>query len=264
MKTSESSNKNRHVVINTDYQASKERNGNSSQSEIITNKTPLLQEYRHVASQTKQRPMSLNLMRTEKPLRPSLSKIRSKSIDNTQQKEEKRDKKSFESLHRFKEKLLRSDPELNETSDNESTPLVSEISTLSRSGHESSEMKTSSSKSFPLSPMSQKSLSPEKVSKYTRSELNLTETTEISPTATEVILSNSGGANNLDSSPVRRRTLSDDNSTSLSIYLGSLEPSNSNVSLHSCSSPGHLSRQDALDSDDNFTDVYCDPGSRRD
>lgn len=201
-------------------------------------------------------------MRTEKPLRPSISKMRSKSIDNSQ-KEEKRDKKSFESLHRFKEKLLRSNPELNETSDNESTPLVSEISTPSRSGHESSELRTSSSKSFPMSPVSQKSLSPEKISKCTRSEQNLTETTELSPTA-EVLYGNSG-ANNCDITPMRRRTLSDDNSTSLSLFLGSLEPSNSNLSLRSCSqSPGHLSRQDALDSDENFTDVYCDPGSRRD
>lgn len=253
-------------MIKTEYQPSNIRNVSSSHTESITNKTPLLQEYRNVGSQTKQRPTSLNLVRSEKPLRPSAGRIRSKSIDNSQKvdkREERKDKKSFESLHRLREKLLHSNPELNETSDNESTPLVSEVSTPSRSGQESSEMRTSSSKSFPLSPMSQKSLTPEKVSKCTRSEQNLTETTEISPSV-EVFLGN-GGANNCINTPVRRRTLSDDNSTSLSIYLGSSEPCNSNLSLHSCSpSPAHLSRQDAIDSDENFTDVYCDPGSRRD
>lgn len=266
LKSGENVNKGRHVVIKTDYQNTNLRNTNQINMELITNKTPLLQEYRHVGSQTKQRPTSLNLIKSEKFLRSAAMRNRSKSIDNTQKeekREDKREKKSFESLHRLKEKLLHSNPELNETSDNESTPLVSEVSTPSKSGHESSEMKTSSSKSFPLSPLSQKSLSPERASKCTRSEQNLTDTMEINQSA-EVFLGNSG-AKSCCVTQGRRRTFSDDNSTSLSIYLGSLEPSNSNISLYSCSlSPGHLSRQDALDADDNFTDVYCDPGSRKD
>lgn len=267
LKTGDNSNRTRKVVIKTDYTTLNARNINANISESISNKTPLLQEYRHAASQTKQRPTSLNLMRSDKSLRTAAGKIRSKSIDNGQReerREEKRDKKSFESLHRLKEKLLHSNPELNETSDNESTPLVSEVSTPSRSGQESSELRTSSSKSFPLSPVSQKSHSPEKVSKYTRSEQNFTDTTELTSPTAEDFKGNSG-ANDYSITPMRRRTLSDDNSTSLSIYLGSLEPSISNVSLQSCTpSPGHLSRQDALDSDEHFTDVYCDPGSRRD
>ena len=240
-----------------------------------SNVTPLLHEYKHTASQTKPRPNSLNLIRSDgKPVRPSM-RNRSKSIDNPQ-KEEKREKKSFEKLHRLKEKLLYSSPELNETSDNESTPLVSEVSTPSKSG-QSSDMKSSSSKSFPLSPNSQKSLSPEKpLTKYTRSEQNLTDTTVISPTSAFsdshifVDTQYTGGETSYIVSPEnyreRRRTMSDDTSTSISMYLGSIDHSNnSNYSIHSCSqSSGHLSRQNALDSEENLTDMYCEPGSKND
>ncbi|CAH1969300.1 unnamed protein product [Acanthoscelides obtectus] len=262
----------RHVVIRTDYTETNPRvslsttNTTVMYEQKVSNKTPLLHEYKHTASQTKSRPSSL-------PLKPSL-RNRSKSIDNSQ-KDEKKEKKSFESLHRLKEKLLYSSPDLNETSDNESTPLVSEVSTPSKSG-QSSEAKTSSSKSFPLSPESQRSLSPEKpLTKFTRSEMNLTETTELSPTGafsdSQIFLDNQDtyGANDYPLTPdyyhERKRTLSDGTSTSVSAYLVSLDHSHSNHSIHSCSqSSGHLSRQNALDSEENLTDVYCEPGSKKD
>lgn len=239
-----------------------------------TNRTPLLYEYRHTASQTKSRPNSLNLMKSDgKPLKQSM-RNRSKSID-TSQKEEKKEKKGFEKLLILKEKLLHSSPELNETSDNESTPLVSEVSTPSKSG-QSSEVKSSGSTSFPLSPVSQKSLSPEKpLTKFTRSEQNLTDTTDVSPSAAFsdsnifVDPQYTGGGKSYIISPEnyteRRRTMSEDTSASISLYLGSIEHSNSNYSVHSCSqSSGHLSRQNALDSEENLTDIYCEPGSRND
>lgn len=200
---------------------------------------------------------------------------RSKSIDQSGQKEEKKEKKGFEKLLILKEKLLHSSPELNETSDNESTPLVSEVSTPSKSG-QSSEVKSSSSTSFPLSPISQKSLSPEKpINKCTRSEQNLTDTTDVTPSAafsdSNIFLDPQyvGGGNSCiispENYPERRRTMSEDTSASISLYLGAIEHSNSNYSIHSCSqSSGHLSRQDALDSEENLTDIYCEPGSRND
>lgn len=238
-----------------------------------SNRTPLLYEYKHTASQTKSRPNSLNLIKSDgRPLKQSM-RNRSKSID-TSQKEEKKEKKGFEKLLILKEKLLHSSPELNETSDNESTPLVSEVSTPSKSG-QSLEVKSSSS-SFPLSPISQKSLSPEKpLTKYTRSEQNLTDTTDISPSAafsdSNIFIDpqyTGGGKSCIispENYPERRRTMSEDTSASISLYLGSVEHSNSNYSIHSCSqSSGHLSRQNALDSEENLTDIYCEPGSRND
>ncbi|KAG5884855.1 hypothetical protein JTB14_036089 [Gonioctena quinquepunctata] len=271
LRTGESSNRGRHVVIKTDYSDSNPRISISTTSSSvsyenqITNKTPLLSEYRNTASQTKTRPSSLILKKSDgQPLKSSM-RYRSKSIDNSQ-KEEKKEKKGLEKLHKLKEKLLHSSPDLNETSDNESTPLVSEVSTPSRSG-QSSEIRTPSSRNVSLSPTSQKSLSPDKQSsKYTRSELNLTDTTEMSPTmllSDNVFVDESCG-DYPEHPGERRRTMSDDISSSVLGYMGSFGRSNSNFSVHSCSqSSGRLSRQDALDSEDNLTDIYCDPGSKQ-
>lgn len=158
-KQSEKQSKGRHVVIRTDVEDSKTRinlstiNSTASYENAVSNRMPLLHEHRHTTSHARTRPSSLNLNKAEgKPLR-SIAK-RSKSIDNSQ-KEEKKEKKNFESLHRLKEKLLYSSPDLNEGSDNESTPLVSEVSSPSKSG-QSSEAKTSSSKSFPCPPFHKK------------------------------------------------------------------------------------------------------------
>nr|XP_023022551.1 kinase D-interacting substrate of 220 kDa-like [Leptinotarsa decemlineata] len=269
LKSGESSSKGRHVVIKTDYSDTHPRISISTTSSSVayenqlSNKTPLLSEYRHTASQTRTRPSSLNLVKSDsKPLKSSL-RNRSKSIDNSQ-KLEKKEKKGFEKLHKLKEKLLHSSPDLNETSDNESTPLVSEMSTPSKSG-QSSEIKTPSSKSLPLSPASQKSLSPDKhTTKFTRSELNLTDTTEVSPT---MLLSDSvfiEDNNGTEHQGERQRTMSDDISNSILGYASSIGRSNSNFSLHSCSqSSGRLSRQNALDSEENLTDVYCDPSGKQ-
>ncbi|XP_018570623.1 kinase D-interacting substrate of 220 kDa B isoform X3 [Anoplophora glabripennis] len=281
LKSGDHPSKGRHVVIRTECSDTNPRVSISTSNSSVmyenqeSNRTPLLYEYKHTASQTKSRPNSLNLMKSEsKPMRQSM-RNRSKSIDQSGQKEEKKEKKGFEKLLILKEKLLHSSPELNETSDNESTPLVSEVSTPSKSG-QSSEVKSSSSTSFPLSPISQKSLSPEKpLNKCTRSEQNLTDTTDITPSAafsdSNIFVDPQfvGGGNSCiispENYPERRRTMSEDTSASISLYLGSVEHSNSNYSVHSCSqSSGHLSRQNALDSEENLTDIYCEPGSRND
>ncbi|KYB25524.1 Kinase D-interacting substrate of 220 kDa-like Protein [Tribolium castaneum] len=228
--------KGRHVVIKTDC-------GDPSHISVVFNqsdtKTPLLQEFNA-------RPSSLQLVKTDKPQKPVM-RNRSKSIDCQKKK-----------LHRLKEKLLHSSPELNENaSDNESTPLVSEVSTPSKSG-QSSEI---NSNSFPLSPVSQKSLSPEIKHRQTRSEQNLTDTTDVSPVLSfhDNYLSNVGGGssggNSLSPRVALTRTMSE--CTSISGMISSC----SNVSLRSrnSQSSGHLSRQNALDSEENLADCYCDP-----
>ncbi|CAG9821942.1 unnamed protein product [Phaedon cochleariae] len=277
LKSADVPSKGRHVIIKTDYSDPTPRISISTNTSTVSyepqmsNKTPLLHEYKHTSSQTKSRPSSLNLSKPEsKPLRPSL-RTRSRSIDNSQKEEKKdKEKRGFVKLHKYKEKLLHSSPELNETSDNESTPLVSEVSTPTKSG-QSSEIRTLSSRSFPISPNSQNSLSPEIVpNRYTRSEMNLTDTTGVSPTATlldNVFTENQPADRSHGDTPEehgeRKRTMSDDISSSVLAYLGSLERSNSNFSIHSCSqSSGRLSRQNAFDSTDNLTDIYCDPGSK--
>jgi hypothetical protein len=221
-----------------------------------TTKTPLLQEFNIT-----QRPNSLQLLKNESKQTRPLMRNRSKSIDG----QKKKTNKNFEKLQRLKEKLLHSSPELNENaSDNESTPLVSEVSTPSKSG-QSSDIKSSNSnsESFPLSPILQKNVSPEVKHRQTRSEQNLTDTTDVSPVLSfhdNIYLSNIGsgsGGNSLSPkhAPLTR-TMSE--STSISGIISSC----SNVSLHSgknSQSSGHLSRQNALDSEEDIADCYCDP-----
>lgn len=227
-------------------------------------------------SQSKPRPSSLGLAQKEsKPHRLSL-RSRSKSIDNSNNfkrdhiKEKNRDK-----FQRLREKLLQSSPDLNEASDNESTPLVSEVSSPSNKSGQSSEPKTSDS--FPLSPTSQKSLTPDReLRKHTRSEQNLTETPDYSPFHPPLSDSDNCGGDKtnthgptyveplLEHGKARTRTLSDDSNSSLTGFLSNMhlneDVTNSNCSLHSYShSSGHLSRQDAMDSDEELTDVYCNP-----
>ncbi|XP_072386697.1 uncharacterized protein Arms isoform X3 [Diabrotica undecimpunctata] len=258
LKSSENSSKGRHVVIKTELPDTPPRICISTTKASVSYETPLLQEHKTTASQTKQRPSSLNFHKGERRLR-----TRSKSIDNSPKGEKRETKINLDTLHRLKEKLLHSSPDLNETSDNESTPLVSEVSTPSKSGH-SSEIRTPSSRSYPLSPVSQKSLSPEKTPKVTRSEQNLTDATELSQTNVFSEGFTEGMGDQSNNYAERRRTISDDIGSSVSLYLGSIERSCSNFSVPSSQSSGRLSRQDNVESQENLTDIYCDPGSKND
>ncbi|XP_060527661.1 kinase D-interacting substrate of 220 kDa B isoform X3 [Cylas formicarius] len=242
LKCGENPNRGRHVVIKTDY-PDHHRVSISTNDSTVVYETPATRclEYKHSSSQTKPRPSSLNLIKPEaKPQRPSL-RIRSKSIDNTQttaKKDKTRERSAgMDKLHHLKEKLLRSSPDLNETSDNESTPLVSEVSSPSNRSGGSSEMKTSESISDPISPVSQKSASPDDVSlKLSRSDQNLEATHR------------------------RSRTVSGDSVSSITAFLEKIDSRElSSGSLHSAGS-GHLLRQCALDSDEHLTDIYCDTG----
>ncbi|XP_057659384.1 kinase D-interacting substrate of 220 kDa B isoform X4 [Diorhabda carinulata] len=264
LKSNENVSKGRHVIIKTDYSETAPRisisttKASVSYETLVTNKTPLLQGHsNNMGSHAKQRPSSLNFNKNDG--RRAKFKTRSKSIDNSP-KGEKRDKINFDTLHRLKEKLLHSTPDLNDTSDNESTPLVSEVSTPSKSGH-SSEIKTPSSRSYPLSPSSQKSLSPEKP-KMTRSELNIGDADDSSIAQDISDGFTERKANQRSYYGERRRTMSDEISNSVSMHL--MERSSSNLSVRSSQSSGRLSRQNALDSLENLTDIYCHPGSKDD
>ncbi|XP_049824208.1 kinase D-interacting substrate of 220 kDa B isoform X3 [Aethina tumida] len=251
----------RHVVIKTGYTDNTPRVSISSNNSTVLyeNMDEKPQQYKTTGSQTKPRPSSLYLIKHEQRHKPSI-RNRSKSIDNSQQKKEKKES-SFERLHRLKEKLLHSSPELNENaSDNESTPLVSEVSTPSKSG-QSTEVKTSESNSLVASPVSHKSLSPDQPTKIqTRSEMNLTETTDMSPSIYDD--PNDRSITNPSFSPefhMRPRTMSDCTNSSVS----GLDHFQSNYSVHSHSSSSPLSRQNAMESEENLTDVFCDPVSKQ-
>ncbi|CAH0555432.1 unnamed protein product [Brassicogethes aeneus] len=241
LKSEDFTKKGRHVFIKAEYSDNTPRVGISSNNSLALyeNVEGKKQEYKTTASQTKPRPNSLYLIKHDTKQR---HRNRSKSIDNTLKKKES----GFEKLNKFKDKLLHSSPELNENSDNESTPLVSEVSSPSKSG-QSSDVKTSESNSVAVSP----SPTPDVQRQQTRSEMNLTEQAEESL----------GGADGLRFSPSefrRTRTMSDCTNSSISAFLGSIGHSNSNYSVHSKSSAGsgHLSRQNALESEENLENVY--------
>lgn len=72
-------------------------------------------------------------------------------------------------------------------------------------------------------------------------------------------------SSSLDITLSRPRTMSECTDSSLSLLGTNFKTINtSNVSLHSKGSQSscHLSRQDALDTDEYLTDVYCDPSNR--
>lgn len=193
-----------------------------------------------------QRPSSLNL--GQKPQR-MLLRTRSKSIDNSSKRSYSVKEKSRDKLQRFREKLLQSSPDLNETSD-ESTPLVSEVSSPS---NKSSDNKTASgSERIPLTVI-------EYISENSKSEKN--QTSEPDPDSP-----NKTNSPDYKPSNLRTRTLSGDSDSSLTGFLQTIEANKeevkaSNSSLQSLSpGSGHLSRQDALDSEENLTDAYCNPG----
>lgn len=189
-----------------------------------------------------QRPSSLNL--GQKPQR-MLLRTRSKSIDNSSKRIYSTKEKSRDKLQRFREKILQSSPDLNETSD-ESTPLVSEVSSPS---NKSSDLKTTSgSERIPLTVIEFISENSSKSEENKSSEPEHQED------------------NSPDYKPsLRTRRRSGDSDSSLTGFLQTIqtkeEISASNCSLQSLSpGSGHLSRQDALDSEENLTDVYCNPG----
>ncbi|XP_066149832.1 kinase D-interacting substrate of 220 kDa B [Euwallacea fornicatus] len=243
--------KGRHVIIKAE--------SDSHRVSISSNSSTVFYESKPLLEQNKSRPISLSLKEV-KPHKPAL-RMRSKSIDNsnnprrhvgTYSKEKSRDK-----LQRFREKLLQSSPDLNETSD-ESTPLVSEVSSPSN------EVKASGSERLALTPLEPT------FAGQSRSEQNLLSNTpeysSYTPSLVEAYEETKAESSIYNQpSKFRIRTLSGDSDSSLSGFLSNINPkediSNSNGSLHSLSpSSGHLSRQDALDSEENLTDVYCNPG----
>lgn len=241
--------KSKHVVIKTETSTSFYTDG-------TTSKSSQNQELKNTP-QAGARPASLHLIKTDtKHVR--YTRNRSKSIDYNTQKKAKNEKTlTIEKLHKLKEKLLNSSPELTENvSDNESTPLVSEMSSPSASAKTSS----SASSSFPLSPLSQKSTSPDGKQVKVKSEQNLKEATEshsflypffCKPSEHKIVTLSP------DEVRTRYRTVSDSASNCSTSPLSC----EGNADSHS---PGshtslHLYRQDALDSQEVLTDVYCDP-----
>lgn len=187
-----------------------------------------------------QRPSSLNL--GQKPQR-MLLRTRSKSIDNSSKRSYSAKDKNRDKLQRFREKLLQSSPDVNETSD-ESTPLVSEVS--SPSNNKSSDVKTTS-ESERINLTVVEYISENNSKSEENQEPNKTNSPDYKP------------------SKMRTRTLSGDSDSSLTGFLQTIQAKEeiraSNCSLQSLSpGSGHLSRQDALDSEENLTDVYCNPG----
>ncbi|XP_076265241.1 ankyrin repeat-rich membrane spanning isoform X2 [Rhynchophorus ferrugineus] len=244
--------KGRHVIIKADPEAQK--------VSISSNNATVIYETHPGKGQIRPRPSSLGLMQRDARSQKVLStRTRSKSIDHSQIPRKEK-KICLDKLQKFREKLLQSSPELNENSDNESTPLVSEVSSPSNKSGESSDPKTSESVSLSLS---QRTPSPDlNQRKYTRSEQNLSHSPEYSPF--HAPLSDNAGQEStcLNSYRTRSRTMSGDSNSSVKAFLNNMdtkEDSNSS-SIHSFShSSGHLSRQNAMDSDENLTDVYCHP-----
>uniref|UniRef100_A0AAR5PQA6 KAP NTPase domain-containing protein n=1 Tax=Dendroctonus ponderosae TaxID=77166 RepID=A0AAR5PQA6_DENPD len=263
-------NRGRHVVIKTDSDA--QRVSISSNNSTVVYESSSKQPDCPQPRMATQRPSSLSLGQKEpNPHRLAL-RNRSKSIDNSNhfRKDRSRERlSSRERLQRFKEKLLQSSPDLNETSD-ESTPLVSEVSSPSNKSGQSSGSKTSSDR-CQASPTN--ATLDRDIKKHTRSEQNLTDSPDYSPFHPSITDcdydrdSNTHGTTHAlspDRYQARSRTLSENSDSSLTAFLpdGHTKDdlTNSNYSLQSLSSgSGHLSRQNALDSEENLTDVYCNP-----
>lgn len=218
--------KGKHVVIKTDVEMGL----------ISVEAKPLLQHL------SKNRPSTLLLKNDSK----QITRNRSKSIDS-----QKKSGRSCDKFHKLKEKfILHSSPDLNDVfSDNESTPLVSEKSTPSSksSGQNSVEHNTDS---LPISPVFVRSPGL-KHDRQTRSEQNLTDTsTNITP-LDRCFYIGSTSDNGAKLLPLSR-TMSE--STNLGVAS-----SFSSFSLLSSKGSGHLFRQNALDSEENLADIYCDP-----
>nr|XP_022916026.1 kinase D-interacting substrate of 220 kDa isoform X5 [Onthophagus taurus] len=167
---------------------------------------------------TRARPTSLHLKTNREKLRS-----RSKSIDTPQKKVN-----SFEKLHKLKEKVLHSNPELNEDpSDNESTPLVSSS--------------TKTSNSIRLSLLSVQSITPDDL-RYSSGSL----------------VTDSNSISSPQKPKTRMRTMSE--CADLSTFVFETK-SKAGSSLSVCSANSQLSRQDALDAE--VTPLYEYPQSNK-
>lgn len=267
----------KHVVISTDNGGNRINVSTKTSSIIyetkVSNKTPLLlHEYKNASCQTRppKRPSSLYTKHEMKPSKHS-SKIRSHSIDNT---ETKKKCSSLERLHKLKEKFLHSNTDvIDKVSDDESTPLVSDLSspiTLSPSDKSSC---SSSLNSDPLTPSSS-SKRCDRLPNFSSnnqklSEHNLADITEVTPTASlqdsslyYPQTSEATRSTSPERPKLRLRTMSECTDGSVSVLESNTKlVTASNISLYSkgSQSSGHLSRQDALDSETDLTDVFCDP-----
>lgn len=170
-------------------------------------------------------------------------------------------------MHRLKERFLQSNPDVKDNqTDDESTPLVSDISSPTTLSPDEKSSHSLSSSDPPFSPSVKK---PKKLDKQKQINLRQRRFSEQNMINVKDIVSNLGQTQQNDSDspsidiPLSSpRTISE--STDGSVSLNNKLLSASNISLHSkgSQSSGHLSRQDALESDENLTDVYCDPGKK--
>ncbi|KAF5273996.1 hypothetical protein FQA39_LY01111 [Lamprigera yunnana] len=211
----------------------------------------------------KAKPTSLHLLKENKPKQSY--RCRSKSIDV----DARRANHSKASIIKLREKLLASNPDLNDETDTESTPLVSQIETplTSPSLRETS---SSTPDSAPLSSHSESHL--QLAIKYCNQfKQNLVGLYEVSPTnSAETGSGMSLNDNELNSSWCkevlgRSRTMSEcaDSLAAYTFGHGARSQTTSNISLFKSSqSLNSLHRQDALESEENIADVYCDPETR--
>ncbi|KAB0794943.1 hypothetical protein PPYR_11782 [Photinus pyralis] len=207
----------------------------------------------------KARPISLNLLKETKPI----YRHRSKSIDIDGRRHSH---SKTTSLNKLREKLLHSNPDLNEESDSESTPLVSQLVTPLTSPEMKVEASSSSTDSAIISARSDNQIHlPPKYCKYKESFSDIYKFSPTKSSNDEIISDNSlndeAHTNWYRDPQIRPRTMSEcaDSVASYSLQHGT--PSASANSL--CSpSMSFLSRQNALDSEEYIADVYCDPETR--
>ncbi|XP_045472917.1 kinase D-interacting substrate of 220 kDa B isoform X2 [Harmonia axyridis] len=259
----DSSKRPKHVVINIDPQDSTKVNistAHNTASYNIKEVKPLLQDKKTAAAQTKGRPRPNSLSISANEPKGNKARNRSKSIDHTAKQKHQENLPTFDALNKIKEKLLHSSPELHDgiggNSDNESTPLVSELSASPKSGH-SSDVRSSDSNGF-HSPISLHSLSPDYMKKVEENPNNLNSESTPTPNSSNTNLfspiSSSEGGNVSTKKKARSRRHSDSCSLSLS-----MKSTGSNYSSQSSTSSKQLSRQSALEFEENFEDIHCYP-----
>ncbi|XP_044755573.1 kinase D-interacting substrate of 220 kDa B isoform X5 [Coccinella septempunctata] len=248
--------KGKHVVINIDPQDSTKVNISTAHNTVSYNikevKPLLQQEKKTTASQTRNRPRPNSLSIAGNESKSRSVRNRSKSIDHTAKQKNNEMLPSLDALNKIKEKLLHSSPELHEgigaLSDNESTPLVSELSASPKSGH-SSDVRSSDSNGY-HSPISPHSLSPDYMTSVKENSIIFSSDSTPTPNSSNANLSPSNGDFGKKKKNVRSRRHSDSCSLSLSKSTGS------NNSIQSSSSSRQLSRQSALE--ESFEDIPCD------
>ncbi|KAF5290012.1 hypothetical protein FQR65_LT11678 [Abscondita terminalis] len=207
----------------------------------------------------KTKPNSLHLIRDGKS--KPLYRSRSKSIDV----DGRRSIQSKSTLDKIKEKLLHSNPDLNDETDTESTPLVSQLtSPFTSPGYTSSSTPESAPHSESRVQITNKYCVPFIKNASGSYEFNLVNegTRTISDTSIDENFPRTSWYNE---SQGRSRTMSEcaDSSAGYVFEPGSRSLTISNVSLFKSSqSLNALHRQDALDSEENIPDIYCDPETR--